>query len=247
MTNRSSKAVDDFFSTMLDEKSTADELQQQPLERLLAQVSSVDAEIAISSEVIDPALLQVAQPKEVISVVSEEQPSEPITLVQEEVEVKVEVQAKPKSLQEELDNHFPVLYFKVAEYTFAVPLIKLKAIYRLKEPTKLFGKPDWFCGIQVEREQNLGVVDTARYLMPEKFNSPLEHSPNYKYIIVLGDSNWGLKCDVLVDSDNLSHEQIKWRAGGTSTPWLAGTVKERMCGLLAVDTLVELFEQKTSV
>jgi len=236
MNNRSSKAVADFFSTMLDDKGIMEELQHQPLERLLAQVTSVEPQQEISLQEVDPALLLSNDSIEVIAsetVVENSNQTAPYNAAQ--------------ALQQELADVFPVLYFSVAEYTFAVPLLKLKGIYVLKEPTKLFGKPDWFSGIQVEREQNLTIVDTARYLMPDKFDRPLEHSTNYKYIIVLGDSNWGLKCDTLVDSDNLSQDQIKWRTNGKSIPWLAGTVKQRMCGLLAVDMLIELFDKNMTV
>jgi len=264
MDNRSSKAVADFFATMLDEKGVMEELQQQPLERLLAQVTTVDVDQELSSEVIDPALLlDKHQEKEVIAEELIELPLKQVVVnpvakvkilqdaVLPETSLKTEVLTKAEhcgtKLKQEMAESFPVLYFAVGEYTFAVPLIKLKAIYRLKEPTKIFGKPNWFSGIQVEREQKLGIVDTACYLMPEKFNRPLEHSLNYKYIIVLGDSNWGLKCDALVDSENLSQDEIKWRTKGNSSPWLAGTVKQRMCGLLAVDELIELLEKNTSV
>jgi len=264
MDNRSSKAVADFFATMLDENGVMEELQQQPLERLLAQVTTVDVDQELSSEVIDPALLLDKHPKDLVEtqelkeLALEQVNVEPVTQVENvkgvvlpETSVQSEVLAKAEhagvKLKQEMAESFPVLYFAVGEYTFAVPLIKLKAIYRLKEPTKIFGKPNWFSGIQVEREQRLGIVDTACYLMPEKFKRPLEHSLNYKYIIVLGDSNWGLKCDALVDSENLSQDEIKWRTKGNSSPWLAGTVKQRMCGLLAVDELIELLEKNTSV
>ena len=126
--------------------------------------------------------------------------------------------------------------------TFSVPLVKLKGIYRRKSLTKLIGKPNWFSGVQIERDEQLNVIDTARYLMPEKYGASLEYSPNYQYIIVIGDSNWGLECNRLIDSTTLSHDEIKWRTDVTRSPWLAGTVKHRMCGLLAVDALIELFE-----
>lgn len=254
MNNRSNKAVANFLSTMLDESTELDELKQQPLARLLAQVS--DNEHDLSSQVIDPTLLHDRHQTEVTppaaSPLVEEPRGEDRTIEELTLEATLASRPAPKAaqqgnaLQNELDDVFPVLYFGVAEYTFAVPLIKLKAIYRLNEPTKIFGKPDWFSGIQVEREENLAVVDTGRFLMPEKFNSSAKSSTEYKYIVVLEDSNWGLKCDSLIDSENVSQNEIKWRTKGTSSPWLAGTVKQRMCGLLAVDALIELFEQNTS-
>lgn len=249
MNNRSNKAVSDFFSTLLDDKGVIEELQQKPLEQLLAQVTPVEPLQELSTQVIDPALLFSGSQDDLtttgdLPTVESTSIEQPIINSKEQKELQ---KVAAPSLAQELDDVFPVLYFSISKYTFAVPLIKLKAIHRLKKPTKIFGKPAWFSGIQVERKQNLAIVDTARYLMPEKFNSCLEHSTNYKYIIVLGDSNWGLTCDLLVDSENLSKDAIKWRTKGTTNPWLAGTVKQRMCGLLAVDALIELFEQNTSV
>jgi len=246
MENRSSQAVAAFFDTMLDNKVQVEPLpvlektDHQPLERLLAKVSEITPVSELNSEIVDAKLLQQERSGAAAQI--------PLAVPTAKADTFLgdEAPRVANPLQAELSEAFPVLYFSVAEYTFAVPLIKLKGIYRLNQPTKIFGKPDWFSGIQVERDKNIGIVDTAKYLMPEKFNSQLESSTNYKYIIVLGDSNWGLKCDNLVDSEKLCHDDIKWRTGTKTSPWLAGTVKQRMCGLLAVDALVELFEQDTT-
>jgi len=241
MENRSSQAVADFFATMLQNKvqveslPVLEEVAHQPIERLLAQVSPLSPVSGLNSEIVDAKLLRQGIDE-----------TEPVIVPLSKPALSDCTAKAANPLQNELSQAFPVLYFSVAEYTFAVPLIKLKGIYRLNQPTKIFGKPDWFSGIQVEREKNIGIVDTAKYLMPKKFNSQLESSTNYKYIIVLGDSDWGLKCDNLVDSEDLCHDDIKWRTGTKMSPWLAGTVKQRMCGLLAVDALVELFEQDTT-
>ncbi len=246
-TNRSAKVVADFFSTLLEEKPTDTAVVAQPLERLLARVNESAPDVDVSIELIDPLLLNdcVTQP-DIESPMSKKTPNEEL-LIESVGEAEILTEIAPSALlvntlTKQLGDSFPVLYFTVYEHTFAIPLIKLKGIHPLRETTKLIGKPDWFSGIQVEREHNLNVIDTGKYLLPEKKQSRLEHCTNYKYIIVLGDSNWALKCHTLVDSSPLTHQEIKWRTEVRKSPWLAGTVKQRMCGLLAVDALIELFE-----
>ncbi|MDP2559813.1 chemotaxis protein CheW [Psychrobium sp. 1_MG-2023] len=251
MDNRSTKAVADYFSTLLDEKPEDTAVQTQPLERLLAKVSEAAPQVEVDKDLIDLQILDEVSP------VIEEEPEaksqqNTATVVKVESEVEVELAVEVKQhlenvLEQELDERFPVLYFTVGEYMFSVPLIKLKGIHILKKTNQLFGKPNWFKGIQIERGHNINVIDTALYLLPEKDQSQLEQSTDYKYIIVLGDSNWGLACDSLVDSSELTHDEIKWRPELSRCPWLAGTVKERMCGLLSVDALIELFEQNESI
>jgi purine-binding chemotaxis protein CheW len=258
MESRSSKAVKDFFDLLLDEPGNNVDIESQPLARLLEKVGEIAPQIDVAPELIDPSLLhesntksqvinkktnvspQVSDKKQQNEVVIEQVPK-----LENSVDNTVKNETGPlylNTLPEQLDNGFPVLFFEAMGQVFSVPLVKLKGIYRKKKLSKLIGKPKWFSGVQIERDQTLNIIDTALYLMPEKFGSSLEYSPNYQYIIVIGDSNWGLECNRLIDSTTLSHDEIKWRTNITRSPWLAGTVKHRMCGLLAVDALIELFE-----
>lgn len=265
MESRSSRAVKDFFDVLLDEpKNSA--VESQPLAKLLEKVGDVAPQIDVAPELIDPSLLNEVSPESDAEVI--EEPSvideidvkpvvaESAPIIEEVIEPeKPDVESASEqttiaatgplhvnTAMNELEEGFPALFFEVMGQTFSVPLVKLKGIYRRKSLTKLIGKPNWFSGVQIERDEQLNVIDTARYLMPEKYGTSLEYSPNYQYIIVIGDSNWGLECNRLIDSTTLSHDEIKWRTDVTRSPWLAGTVKHRMCGLLAVDALIELFE-----
>jgi len=241
MNRRSTKVITDFFSTLLEDSEPVRELEQKPLADLLAAVSETAPEIIISDELeqtlpqpltVNLVQADVAEPDVAVVTPVEETPDVIKSLVVSPLETN--------TLESEMAESFPVLYFKVAGVTMAVPLIKLRGIYPLREVTKLIGKPSWFHGVQVERAENISVIDTVKYIFDEKDQSELEQSLNYKYIIVLGDSNWGLLCEELIDSCTLSYEDIKWRTGVKKSPWLAGTVKQRMCGLLAVDALVQL-------
>jgi len=271
MESRSSRVVKNFFDVLLDEPSKNVDIESQPLAKLLEKVVDENPEVDVIPEIVDTPKTQesknvnlesnIEQPapmsavEEVPLVITEEkiQPQvketvktiEPDIEIESKIEVERDVENSPSltnTLDDELEEGFPVLFFEAMGQTFSVPLVKLKGIYRKKSLSKLIGKPKWFSGVQIERDEKLNVIDTALYLMPEKYGESLEYSPNYQYIIVIGSSNWGLSCDRLIDSTTLSHDEIKWRTDTTRSPWLAGTVKHRMCGLLAVDALIELFE-----
>ena len=90
------------------------------------------------------------------------------------------------------------------------------------------GKPDWFKGVMLYRDEKINVVDTALWVMPEKCNETLINSLNYQYVIMLGNSKWGLLAEHLVDTVTLEQSAVKWLDKPNKRPWLAGLVKERI-------------------
>jgi purine-binding chemotaxis protein CheW len=134
---------------------------------------------------------------------------------------------------------FQVLYFGVHGVTFAVPLDELGGIHRLEETSHLLGRPAWYLGLQTNRDQQLDVVDTARWVMPEKLSDD-SHQSDYQYIVMLGDSMWGLAGDQLKGTEWLGHDEIRWREQAGKRPWLAGMVKEKMCALIHVEALIAM-------
>ncbi|GAA60015.1 purine-binding chemotaxis protein CheW [Pseudoalteromonas sp. BSi20652] len=141
------------------------------------------------------------------------------------------------------DGEFQALFFEVAGLTLAVPLKALGGIHQLGEINHLFGKPKWFKGVMLNRDENLNVVDTARWVMPEKYDEKLEASLNYQYLITLGDSQWGLLAEKLINNITLRKEDVKWRTNQSKRPWLAGVIKDKMCALIDVDNLNTLLEK----
>lgn len=141
------------------------------------------------------------------------------------------------------ESEFQALFFEVAGLTIAVPLKALGGIHQLGEVNNLFGKPKWFKGVMVTRDAKLNVVDTARWVMPEKYDDKLEASLNYQYLITLGDSQWGLLAEKLINNITLSKEDVKWRTDKSKRPWLAGVIKEKMCALIDVNNLNALLEK----
>ena len=143
----------------------------------------------------------------------------------------------------EVGNEFQALFFEVAGVTFAVPLMELGGIHQLGEVSALFGQPKWYRGIMTQREQQMSVVDTALWVMPDQ---ELEVT-DYQYLIMLGESNWGLACHHLKGTELLHRDQVKWRHQEGKRPWLAGMVKEKMCALLHVRELLVLLARGVNI
>ena len=145
------------------------------------------------------------------------------------------------------EGSFQAMFFEVGGLTIAVPLIELGGIHNADKTNSLMGKPDWFKGVMVHREENINVVDTALWVMPEKCDEKLKDSLNYQYIIMLSNSQWGLSAETLVDTVTLEQDDVKWIDGASKRPWLAGLVKNRMCALLNVDAMINLLDEGLGV
>ncbi|WP_044870367.1 CheW domain-containing protein [Pseudomonas sp. LFM046] len=138
------------------------------------------------------------------------------------------------------EEPFECLLFDVAGLTLAVPLVSLGSIYTLagQELTPLFGQPDWFLGILPCQAGNLKVLDTARWVMPERYRDDFREG--LQYVISVQGYEWGLAVHQVSRSIRLDPNEIKWRSQRSQRPWLAGTVIEHMCALLDVSALAEL-------
>ena len=128
-----------------------------------------------------------------------------------------------------------------------MPLIEVGGIHKVGNTTNLMGKPDWFKGVMLHREDKINVVDTALWVMPEKCDEALKNSLNYQYIIMLNDSSWGLMAENLVDTVILRQDEVKWLESTNKRPWLAGLVKEKMCALLDVSALIKLLDEGSGI
>ena len=146
-------------------------------------------------------------------------------------------------LKDTLGFRFQALFFEVAGLTLAVPLTTLGGIHQIEKIGPLFGKPDWFMGVMLHREAKLNVVDSAKWVMPEKYDENLAQSLNYRYLIMLGESVWGLTSEKLVNTVNLTSDDVKWRESTGKRPWLAGMVKEKMCALIDVEELISMLNK----
>ncbi|MBB1379215.1 chemotaxis protein CheW [Pseudoalteromonas sp. SR43-2] len=211
-------------------------IHSKPKEQLKAAESTFDNDL-LNVE-IEPIAEPAFETEKVNEVVDEEVIAPAIATIE-----KPELEIVTTSQSDYFDGEFQALFFEVAGLTLAVPLKALGGIHQLGEVNHLFGKPKWFKGVMLNREEKLNVVDTARWVMPEKYDDKLEASLDYQYLITLGDSQWGLLAEKLINNITLSKEDVKWRTNKSKRPWLAGVIKEKMCALIDVDNLNILLEK----
>ena len=198
-----------------------------PVEAPVVSVAetSVVAEASIARPTEAPAAELVAPLVELHAPVAPAAPTLPVT-----------VDGRPAWAAEP----FECLLFDVAGLTLAVPLVCLGSIYTLagQELTPLFGQPDWFLGILTCQAGNLKVLDTARWVMPDRYRDDFRQG--LQYVISVQGYEWGLAVHQVSRSLRLDPNEIKWRSQRGQRPWLAGTVIEHMCALLDVAELAEL-------
>lgn len=137
-------------------------------------------------------------------------------------------------------ERFQCLLFTAGGLTLAVPLVELGSIYPLNKPlTHLFGQIDWFMGLLTVKEQRIRTVNTAKVVMPERYQEAME--ANFRYVITINDVDWGLAVDNVATAITLAPNEVNWRTQRGKRPWLAGTVVEHMCALLDVSQLATMF------
>ncbi|ALQ08937.1 MULTISPECIES: chemotaxis protein CheW [Pseudoalteromonas] len=219
-------------------------LEQIPSEQQKGQVHLKPNEQLKAAEKIFAQDLQTEELKP-LDITNEPEPVKADLVVEtsSHLSVEPEQRAVTKSQEDYFDGEFQALFFEVAGLTLAVPLKALGGIHQLGEVNHLFGKPKWFKGVMLNRDEKLNVVDTAHWVMPEKYDEKLEASLNYQYLITLGDSQWGLLAEKLINNITLSKEDVKWRTDQSKRPWLAGVIKKKMCALIDVDNLNALLEK----
>lgn len=193
---------------------------------------------------------QFNEPKPVLV---EEKPAAPVLLptftppvveVEEQVEVQTQQATQRDARPAWSEQPFECLLFDVAGLTLAVPLVCLGSIYQLEEDdiTPIFAQPEWFVGIMSTPAGNLKVLDTARWVMPERYNSELRKE--FNFVISIDGHEWGLAVNRVRNSILLHPDDVKWRSKRSQRAWLAGTVIEHMCALLDVEALAELIINK---
>lgn len=136
-------------------------------------------------------------------------------------------------------SRFDVLLFKVSGLTLAVPLISLGQIQPLTdELTPLFGQADWFMGLQPTPAGKIRTVNTAKFVMPERYDPGFLETA--KYVMSINGVPWGLAVDSVNQPITLMPDDVKWRSDRSKRPWLAGTVKDHMCALLDIPRIGQM-------
>lgn len=204
-----------------------------PAQRAVLELEPRPAPLLNTLRVAVEAPVQVIVPEPV-----DEPPAAPAVMPPETPEPAPlpEWQARP----EWSEQPFECLLFDVAGLTLAVPLVSLGSIYsfQAEELTPLFGQPDWFLGLMPSQAGNLRVLDTARWVLAERYRE--EFREELQYVISVQGYEWGLAVHQVSRSIRLDPSEVKWRGERSQRPWLAGTVIEHMCALLDVRALAEL-------
>ncbi|WP_219095665.1 CheW domain-containing protein [Pseudomonas sp. UMAB-40] len=228
-------ALDEFQAAVLEEQARD---AQKSVVTAAPVVAPVAAPVAKAPVVIEEAPAPILAPVSTLA-----------PLLQTLVPPLVEVHLPPSNTPPPVENDgrpawaaepFECLLFDVAGLTLAVPLVCLGSIYSLAghELTPLFGQPEWFLGILPSQAGNLKVLDTARWVMPDRYRDDFRQG--LQYVISVQGYEWGLAVHQVSRSLRLDPNEIKWRSHRGQRPWLAGTVIEHMCALLDVSALAEL-------
>ena len=236
-----SVSQDEFQAAVLEE-------QQRDVQRVvpLRQPEPVQARTVVAPVVAPVALEPQPQPQPLLELPPElaqrpvAAPVEPVAELLPQGQTPVGPPAQLSGQPEWGEEPFECLLFDVAGLTLAVPLVSLGSIYPLagQELTPLFGQPSWFLGILPSQAGNLKVLDTARWVMAERYRD--DYREGLQYVISVQGYEWGLAVHQVSRSIRLDPKEVKWRSQRTQRPWLAGTVIDHMCALVDVAALAEL-------
>ncbi len=239
---------------LLDKLEALNTSTESEIETILEQstVETTETVIADADEIQDWDIGTLeAEP------VTEDLVSEPVTVLAEEElvttesvveeESQAQLSAQPDVILDQgwestrRDNSFQVLYFEVNGVTFAVPLDELGGIHRIGDMSHLIGRPNWYLGLQTSKDDQLDVVDTAKWVMAERLTDD-SYKGAYQYVVMLGESHWGLASTQLMGTELLNTEKVRWREQAGKRPWLAGMVKEKMCALIHVEAMILMLD-----
>lgn len=233
-------------------ESAAEIEQKLKLERLLASARA-KVEVAVAEVAAEPLVETVVQvvAEPIVEAAVEPEIAVEAEVVVETVEIAEEtVVAKAESVIEFLEwcengrpqwaqERFEVLLFQVSGLTLAVPLIALGQIQPITdEMTTLFGQADWFMGLQPSPAGKIRTVNTALFVMPERYDPKFVESA--KYVVSLSGVPWGLAVDSVNQPISLNVDDVKWRSERSKRPWLAGTVKGHMCALVDIPQMAQM-------
>lgn len=236
--------LDDFQAAVLEEQAHDARMlaAAAPIAVAVAAPAPVAVPVAVAAPVVAPPVVARVE----VEVVPEV--SVPVVdLVEPVADVHLQTAQRNPPTPPTTDGRpawaeepFECLLFDVAGLTLAVPLVCLGSIYPLAghDLTPLFGQPDWFLGILPSQGGNLKVLDTARWIMPDRYRDDFRQG--LQYVISVQGYEWGLAVHQVSRSLRLDPNEIKWRTQRGQRPWLAGTVIEHMCALLDVSELAEL-------
>lgn len=234
--------VDGVLQNYLDQLLVTATQQPQKVEKVITIPEEADP-------VFTPEVVSLLAPNSAPDLVPGVAPavSHDQSIIVERV-ASTKVEAVPLSLksltdQESWSNQgVECLVFSVCGLKLAVPLLFLGGVHEIiaSDVKPLMGQPSWYLGMVHTAEQNLQVIDTANFIMPERHQHLSEQG--FKYLIQLEKTPWAIACQSIDDTVRLEASEIKWRGERGKRTWLAGTVIEKMCALIDVTGLLQNVE-----
>ena len=135
--------------------------------------------------------------------------------------------------------------FALSGLAVAVPAARVRAESADAPPPLLPAGPEWLRrGAAGEAE--LTVVDVALLVLPDDLAPraiPLEG--RFERLLLLDDGSWGLALPAPGREELIDHGPVCWRGPRGRRPWLAGTLADRRCVLLDIDSILDLVKAAT--
>ncbi len=152
----------------------------------------------------------------------------------------------PLPIQRDADwrsRPFQALLFHVHSVQLAAPLVQLFAVLPWTDQVVgLPATPDWFLGLFPYRDRQVRVVDTAKLVLQgQKIDVARP-----RHIVLLNGGDWGMTCHGLNEVLTIEPEAVKWRTNPGRRPWLAGTVREKLCAMVDVDAFAGMLERSVT-
>ncbi|MCB1875166.1 MAG: chemotaxis protein CheW [Chromatiales bacterium] len=210
--------VDDYLQSLLRDVEVLAAAAEEPKPAPVAERAPVVSLVEVAKPVAKP----VPPPVPVSAPPAEEKPARP----------------------EWAKGQFQTLVFHVNGLKLAVALNDLAGIAKGEDDiTSVPGQPLWYLGLKEYRGRQVGIVDTARLIMPEKLGG-VDRAERMEpaHILFIDDGRWGLGCDAIGRVLRLEADAVNWRTARGKRPWLAGTLIQEMCALIDVKELVQLVE-----
>ena len=103
------------------------------------------------------------------------------------------------------------------------------------ELKQLANSPDWVMGLKMSEDGFVAIVDTAALLLKQPLRNA--SSTQYKQVLVIKNSRWGLAVDSLTEEVEVTSADVRWRQQATTRQWLCGTDSKQQLAFVDTRTL----------
>ncbi|KDE39582.1 CheW domain protein [Nitrincola lacisaponensis] len=98
---------------------------------------------------------------------------------------------------------------------------------------------DWIIGHFGPDDTPVSVIDTGRWVIPQSYSVD---KAAYTDVLILKGRRWALACNQIIQSVDLSLQDINLNQDKDRRAWLYGTSLKQRCAVLDTDQLLEEFE-----